>query len=43
MAGYNKVLLIGNLTRDPELKYLPSGTAVVEFGRLAECPITDAR
>jgi len=28
----NKVILLGNLTRDPELKYLPSGTAVAEFG-----------
>ena len=28
MASYNKVILMGNLTRDPELKYLPSGTAV---------------
>lgn len=28
----NKVLLIGNLTRDPQLRYLPSGTAVAEFG-----------
>ena len=32
MAGFNKVILIGNLTRDPVLKYLPSGTPVVEFG-----------
>jgi len=33
MAGsLNKVLLIGNLTRDPELKYLPSGVAVCTFG-----------
>lgn len=32
MANYNKVILLGNLTRDPELKYLPSGTAVCEFG-----------
>ena len=32
MANYNKVLLIGNLTRDPQLSYLPSQTAVVEFG-----------
>ena len=32
MAGYNKILLMGNLTRDPELKYLPSNTPVVEFG-----------
>lgn len=28
----NRVLLIGNLTRDPELKYTPSGTAVCSFG-----------
>lgn len=28
----NKVTLIGNLTRDPELKYTPSGAAVVTFG-----------
>ncbi len=28
----NKVMLIGNLTRDPELKSLPSGTAVATFG-----------
>jgi single-strand DNA-binding protein len=32
MANFNKVLLLGNLTRDPELRYLPSQTAVVEFG-----------
>jgi len=32
MAGFNKVLLLGNLTRDPQLKHLPSQTAVVEFG-----------
>ena len=34
MASYNKVILMGNLTRDPELKYLPSGTAVTRL-RLA--------
>ncbi|HLE49877.1 MAG TPA: single-stranded DNA-binding protein [Patescibacteria group bacterium] len=28
----NKVLLIGNLTRDPELRYTPTGTAVCTFG-----------
>lgn len=28
----NKVFIIGNLTRDPELKSLPSGTAVTQFG-----------
>ena len=32
MASYNKVFLMGNLTRDPQLKYLPSQTAVAEFG-----------
>lgn len=32
MANFNKVLLIGNLTRDPQLSYLPSQTAVCEFG-----------
>jgi single-strand DNA-binding protein len=32
MANFNKVLLIGNLTRDPQLSYLPSQTAVVDFG-----------
>ena len=32
MANYNKVLLIGNLTRDPDLRYTAGGTAVVNFG-----------
>lgn len=32
MASLNKVFLIGNLTRDPELRYVPSGTAVANFG-----------
>jgi single-strand DNA-binding protein len=31
MASLNKVLLMGNLTRDPELRYIPSGTAVTTF------------
>jgi single-strand DNA-binding protein len=31
MATVNKVLLIGNLTRDPELRYTPQGSAVCEF------------
>lgn len=30
-ASFNKVLLIGNLTRDPELRYIPSGQAVTSF------------
>lgn len=32
MADLNKVFLIGNLTRDPETRYLANGTAVVSFG-----------
>jgi len=32
MANLNRVLLIGNLTRDPELGYTPKGTAVTEIG-----------
>ncbi len=32
MASYNRVVLVGNLTRDPELRYIPSGTAVSEVG-----------
>ena len=31
MASLNKVMLIGNLTRDPELRYIPSGAAVTSF------------
>ena len=32
MANLNKVFLIGNLTRDPELRYIPSGAAVADIG-----------
>ena len=32
MASVNKVILIGNLTRNPELRYTPKGTAVTEVG-----------
>jgi single-strand DNA-binding protein len=32
MANFNKVILAGNLTRDPEMKYTSKGTAVVSFG-----------
>jgi single-strand DNA-binding protein len=35
MADINKVLLKGRLTRDPQLKYTPSGAAVCEFGLAA--------
>ena len=32
MANLNKVMLIGNLTRDPEIKYTPKGTAIADIG-----------
>jgi single-strand DNA-binding protein len=32
MASFNRVILVGNLTRDPELRYLGSGTAVTDIG-----------
>ena len=32
MASFNKVILVGNLTRDPELRYTPKGTAVAKLG-----------
>ncbi len=32
MANFNKVLLMGNMTRDPELSYLPNQTPVLDFG-----------
>ncbi len=32
MANFNKVMLMGNLTRDPEVRYTPKGTAVAEIG-----------
>ncbi len=32
MASYNRVILIGNVTRDLEIRYIPSGTAVLDLG-----------
>ena len=32
MASFNKVILVGNLTRDPQVKYTTGGTAVTEIG-----------
>ena len=41
MANLNKVLLMGNLTRDPELRTLPSGMAVCNFGMAINRNFTD--
>jgi single-strand DNA-binding protein len=32
MASFNRVILVGNLTRDPELRYTPKGTAIAKIG-----------
>jgi primosomal replication protein N len=32
VAGFNKVILLGNLTRNPELRYTPNGTPVASLG-----------
>jgi single-strand DNA-binding protein len=32
MANYNKVILVGNLTRDPELRFTPKGVAIAKIG-----------
>ena len=32
MANFNRVILAGNLTRDPELRYTPKGTAIARIG-----------
>jgi single-strand DNA-binding protein len=32
MTGFNRVVLMGNLTRDPQLRQIPSGTSVAELG-----------
>jgi len=42
MAGYNKVILMGNLARDPELRYTPQGTAVSDL-RLAVTTVRGGR
>jgi single-strand DNA-binding protein len=42
MANLNKVMLIGNLTRDPELRYTPKGTAVADLGLAVNRRVSDA-
>lgn len=32
MSSFNRVILVGNLTRDPELRYTPKGTAIAKIG-----------
>ena len=41
MANLNKVLLIGNLTRDPEVRYTPKGTAVGDLGLAVNRRVSD--
>ena len=41
MASYNKVILVGNLTRDPELRHIPSGTAITDLGLAVNRTWTD--
>lgn len=41
MANLNKVMLIGNLTRDPEVRYTPKGTAVGDLGLAVNRRVSD--
>ena len=41
MASYNMVVLMGNLTKEPELRYIPSGAAVCNFGLAVNRSYTD--
>ncbi len=43
MAYFNKILLMGNLTRDPELSYTPQGVPVCKFGLAVNNTYTDAQ
>ncbi|MFA6065906.1 MAG: single-stranded DNA-binding protein [Candidatus Babeliaceae bacterium] len=38
MAGYNRIIMIGNLTRDPEFKQLPSGQGLCKLGLASNRP-----
>lgn len=41
MANFNKVILLGNVTRDPEVKYTPKGTAIAQVGMAINRTWTD--
>ncbi|MDP2922896.1 MAG: single-stranded DNA-binding protein [Candidatus Omnitrophota bacterium] len=41
MVSFNQVLLIGNLTKDPELRYTPQGTAVITLRIAVNTPFKD--
>ncbi|ADU65397.1 single-stranded DNA-binding protein [Desulfurispirillum indicum] len=41
MSSFNKVILVGNLTRDPELRFIPSGAAVATLGLAVNNPRAD--
>ena len=43
MASFNKVILMGNMTRDPEVRYTPGGTAVSETGLAVNARRKDAK
>ena len=43
MASFNQVILLGNLTRDPQLRYLPSQIPVVDFGLACNRKFKDAQ
>ena len=42
MASYNQVILMGNLTKEPELRYIPSGAPVCNFGLAVNRSYTDS-
>lgn len=43
MSGFNRVILTGNLTRDPDLKYTPNGTAVCTFDLAINSVFTNSK
>lgn len=43
MASFNKVIIVGNLTRDPEVRYIPSGSAVCDISLAVNSQWTDKK